>query len=153
MLSVLLRSMDSDFPLWYLQTLLISGDMLPQIPNPIQNNYITTHIQINKQNDHGYVPFVVTIIQSYYQSWFLTEETRGLLLAECEVLTLRDYMSLPPICLWGSCCSIFIFLCGVLYIMVFLFSFGHCVVYHSLSYGICLPFSIISLFSDYTRVA
>ena len=30
---------------------------------------------------------------------------------------------------WISCCSIFSFLCNVLYIVVFPFSFGHCVVW------------------------
>jgi hypothetical protein len=40
----------------------------------------------------------------------------------------------------GSCCSIFSFLCNVLYIHVYPFSFGHCNVPHSSIYSFWLPF-------------
>ena len=39
---------------------------------------------------------------------------RGVTLVEQELLTLREYMRSPPECSWGSCCSIFSFLCIVL---------------------------------------
>ena len=42
--------------------------------------------------------------------------------------------------LWGSCCSIFIFLCCVLQIIVCYFlHFGHCIICPASIYGFCLP--------------
>ena len=40
--------------------------------------------------------------------------------------------------LWGSCCSIFSFLCNVLLIIICLFSVGHCIVCPSI-YGFWIP--------------
>jgi hypothetical protein len=99
----------------------------PSNNKPYSNNYIITHRQTNKPNDHGYVLLVATIIQSYSHSWlviwFLMGETRGLLMAEYVLLTLWDYMSLLFSSLWVSYCSIFIFLCSVLQVMICPFSF------------------------------
>ena len=44
-------------------------------------------------------------------------------MAEYVLLTLWDYMSLLFSSLWVSCCSIFIFLCSVLQVMICPFSF------------------------------
>ena len=68
--------------------------------------------------------------------------TRRVPLMKQELLTILDHMSLPMFCfLWGSCCSIFSFLCSVLYIIVIVvvlvFS-DHCIVDHSSIYGFWL---------------
>ena len=43
-------------------------------------------------------------------------------------------------------CSIFSFLCNVLYIIVCPFSFGHCIVWPLSNYGFWIPFDIFRLF-------
>ena len=48
---------------------------------------------------------------------------------------LRVHLSLPPIFSGGSCCSIFSFLCYVLFIVVCPFYAGHCIVCLSSIFG------------------
>ena len=50
---------------------------------------------------------------------------------------------------WGSCCSIFKCLFNVLYIVVYPFSFGHCVVWPSSIYDSWLPLWYLQTFLYY----
>ena len=68
---------------------------------------------------------------------YMTQHRRRMSLVEQELLTLPDHPSVPPLCFvlcfvclfcfllfffwWGPCCSIFSFLCSILWIVVFPF--------------------------------
>ena len=66
-------------------------------------------------NDHGYVPLVVNISRSFPDSLlitgFVTRLTRRVSLVEQELITLPEHMSSPTVFKWGSCYSIFSFMC------------------------------------------
>jgi len=97
-------------------------------------------------NDLGYAPFVVNTSGSFPHSLlitvFVTRLTRRIPLVGAPEFT--------PCFYWGSCNSIFSFMCNVLKIVVCPFSFGHCVVCSSSINGFWLPpFGIFKLFCDY----
>ena len=49
-------------------------------------------------------------------------------LLEKEVFCLPEHVSSLPVFLWGSLCSMWVFLCIVMYIIVCPLSYGHCIV-------------------------
>ena len=87
-------------------------------------------------NDHGYVPFDVVIIRSYYNSWvifrFLTRVTRQVQHVEQELLTLSEQLSWSPV------------ICGFVLLDHCLsfksFSYSHCIICVFATYGFWLPF-------------
>ena len=83
--------------------------------------------------DHGYVPLVVKTSQSFSHSrlitGFVTRLTRRVPLAEQELLTLPEHMRSPPDFQWGSCYSIFSFICmfcGSLFVLLYFFFWPLC---------------------------
>ena len=93
-------------------------------------------------NDHGYVPFGVSTSRSFPHSClitgFVTRLTRWVPLVEQELHTLPEYARF----LWGSCYSIFSFIClfsRSLFVLFNSFFFAHCVVCSSLIYEFWIP--------------
>ena len=95
-------------------------------------------------NDHGYVPLVVTTSRSFPHSrlitGFVARLTRRVPLMEQELLTLREYMSSPPVfCGVRFTRYLVLCVCFVDRCLSFCpFSFGHCIVC-PLIYGFWLP--------------
>ena len=87
-------------------------------------------------NDHGYVPFVVITIGFFPHSWLITGFVKsGTMGVTCGAGA--AYPSEPLLFLWGSCCSIFSFLCRFV---------DHCLSFCSFSFSHCfvLPFFDLS---------
>ena len=78
---------------------------------PLWNIYVT--------NDHGYVPLVVNTSRSFPRSWliigFVTTLTRPVPLVEQALHTLPEHRISPPGFWWGSCYSIFSFICTCMF--------------------------------------
>ena len=108
-------------------------------------------------NDHGYVPLVVNTSRSFPHSWlitgFVTRLTRRVPLVEHELLTLPEHLSSPPVCSGVRVTrSLVLYVCFVDRCLSFCtFSFGHCVVCSSSSYGFWLP-PLVSSNSSYTHI-
>ena len=66
-------------------------------------------------NDHGYVPLVVNTSRSFPRSrlitGFIARFTRRLSLVEQELITFPEHLSSLLVFWWGSCYSIFSFIC------------------------------------------
>ena len=95
-------------------------------------------------NDHGYFLLVINTSWSFPHSWliigFITMLTRRVPLVEQELLSLPEHLGSHPV-LWCSCYSIFSFVCMFyrsLFVLLYFFFFGHCVVCSSI-YGLWLP--------------
>ena len=101
-------------------------------------------------NDNGYVPLVINTSRSFPHSWsitgFVTRLTRRVPLVEQEIPTLPEHPSSPPIFSWvrvSRSLVLWVF-CRLLFV---LFSFGHCALCFSSTYGFWLPpFGIFKLF-------
>jgi hypothetical protein len=89
------------------QDFLDRGLLLTWLCWPLWNICVT--------NDHGYVPLVVNTSQSFPHSRLITRSvtrlTRRVPLVEQELLILSEHLSSPPSFWWGSCYSIFSFMC------------------------------------------
>jgi hypothetical protein len=89
------------------QDFLDRGLLLTWLCWPLWNICVT--------NDHGYVPLVVNTSQSFPHSRLITGSvtrlTRRVPLVEQELLILSEHLSSPPSFWWGSCYSIFSFMC------------------------------------------
>ena len=83
---------------------------------------------------------------------FVTRLTRQVPLVEQELPTLPEHLSSPRSYLWGSCYSIFSFICmfcRLLFVLLYFF-FGHCVVCSPSIYGFWLP-PLISSNSSFNK--
>ena len=96
-------------------------------------------------NDHGYVPLVVNTSRSFPRSCritgFVTRLTRRVSLVEQELLILPEHLSSPPVFSEVHVTrSLVLYVCFVDRCLSFyIFSFGHCVVCFSSTYGFWLP--------------
>jgi hypothetical protein len=96
-------------------------------------------------NDHGYVPLVVSTSRSFHHSrlitGFVTRLTRRVPLVEQKLLTLPEYPSPPPVFTGVRVTrSLVLYVCFLDRCLSFCtFSFGHCVVCSSSIYGFWLP--------------
>ena len=102
------------------QDFLDRGLLLTWLCWPLWNICVT--------NDHGYVPLVVNTSQSFPHSRLITGSvtrlTRRVPLVEQELLILSEHLSSPPSFWWGSCYSIFSFMCmfcGSLFVLLYFF--------------------------------
>ena len=94
---------------------------------PLWNNCVT--------NDHGYIP------HSWFITGLVTKLARRVPLVEQTLLTLPMHMSSPPVFSEVRVTRTFVWCVSFVdrYLSCCPFSFGHCVVCPSLSYGFWLP--------------
>jgi hypothetical protein len=103
-------------------TILLSS---PWLGWPLRNICVT--------NDHGYAPLVVSTSRFFPHSrlitGFVTRLTRRVPLVGQELLILPEHLSSSPVLKWGSCCSIFSFICMFcrsLFVLLFFFFWPLC---------------------------
>ena len=108
-------------------------------------------------HDHEYVPLVANTSRSFPRSWFITgfvtRLTLRVSLVEQERLTLPEHLSSSPGFKWGSCYSIFDFICMFcrsMFVLFFIFFWPLSVLlrYTDSDY----PFGIFKLFLMFVTV-
>ena len=113
-------------------------------------------------NDHGYFPLVLNTSRSFPHSrlitGFVTRLTRRVPVVEEEMLTLPEHLSSPPVFSGVRFArSLLLYVCFVDRCLSFCtFSFGHCVVCSSSTYGFWLPLwylqTLLNNLGKYTQI-
>ena len=111
--------------------------------------------QVMQTNDNGYVQFVVINIRSFPNwlfTWFVTRLTRWVPHVEQELLTLPEHPSSRQLLSEfhvhvARSLVVCVMFCRSLFFLLYLFSFGHCIVYpYSIFKASGYPFAIFKLF-------